>query len=210
MFSEEFNGYKKVEVQNFINRMKASYEAKLMEEKLKVLDAEKKVLDITNERIKLENKEKNIMNTLNIIEKAQQFQEEGSKNIFKLIKGKLEILIQEMEIKFPMLKQDLNFAKELNEFKKILNSLENNQNQINVNNPINSENDSMRILLNRMQEYKKTNSPTAPKELHITTNKPSQTIPDGESGFSFEEALNPTEDLEDIMKAFDFYNDWYV
>lgn len=207
MFSEEFNGYKKVEVQNFINRMKASYEAKLMEEKLKVLDAEKKVLDITNERIKLENKEKNIMNTLNIIEKAQQFQEEGSKNIFKLIKGKLEILIQEMEIKFPMLKQDLNFAKELNEFKKILNSLENNQNQINVNNPINSENDSMRILLNRMQEYKKTNSPTAPKELHITTNKPSQTIPDGESGFSFEEALNPTEDLEDIMKAFDFYND---
>lgn len=207
MFSEEFNGYKKVEVQNFINRMKASYEAKLMEEKLKVLDAEKKVLDITNERIKLENKEKNIMNTLNIIEKAQQFQEEGSKNIFKLIKGKLEILIQEMEIKFPMLKQDLNFAKELNEFKKMLNSLENNQNQINVNNPINSENDSMRILLNRMQEYKKTNSPTAPKELHITTNKPSQTIPDGESGFSFEEALNPTEDLEDIMKAFDFYND---
>ncbi len=207
MFSEEFNGYKKVEVQNFINRMKASYEAKLMEEKLKVLDAEKKVLDITNERIKLENKEKNIMNTLNIIEKAQQFQEEGSKNIFKLIKGKLEILIQEMEIKFPMLKQDLNFAKELNEFKKILNSLENNQIQINVNNPINSENDSMRILLNRMQEYKKTNSPSAPKELHITTNKPSQTIPDGESGFSFEEALNPTEDLEDIMKAFDFYND---
>ncbi len=208
MFSEEFNGYKKVEVQNFINRMKASYEAKLMEEKLKVLDAEKKVLDITNERIKLENKEKNIMNTLNIIEKAQQFQEEGSKNIFNLIKGKLEILIQALEIKFPMLKQDMSFAKELEEFKKILNSLENNQKQINVNNPINSENDSMRILLNRMQEYKKTNSPTAPKELHITTNKPAmQTIPDGESGFSFEEALNPTEDLEDIMKAFDFYNE---
>ena len=207
MFSEEFNGYKKSEVQNFINRMKASYEAKLMEEKLKVLDAEKKVLDITNERIKLENKEKNIMNTLNIIEKAQQFQEEGSKNIYKLIKGKLEILIQELEIKFPQLKKDQTFVRNLNEFKKILNSLENNQKQISVNNPINSENDSMRILLNRMQEYKKSNPATAPKELHITTNKAPQHIPDGESGFSFEEALNPTQNLEDIMKAFDFYNE---
>ena len=28
-----------------------------------------------------------------------------------------------------------------------------------------------------------------------------------ESGFSFQEALNPKEDLEEIMKAFDFYNE---
>jgi hypothetical protein len=28
-----------------------------------------------------------------------------------------------------------------------------------------------------------------------------------ENGFNLKEAVNPTEDLEDIMKSFDFYND---
>ena len=30
--------------------------------------------------------------------------------------------------------------------------------------------------------------------------------PVSDSGFSLEEALNPKEDLEEIMKAFDFFN----
>ena len=60
MFSQEIDGYNKTEVDSFIQRMKASYEAKLMEEKLKALDSEKKVLDLKNERMEIENKERNI------------------------------------------------------------------------------------------------------------------------------------------------------
>ena len=60
----------------------------------------------------------------------------------------------------------------------------------------------MRALLSKMHEYKKVQD--SPKEVRITTNK-EQPKPSDEA-FSFEEALHPTEDLEEIMKAFDFYN----
>ena len=50
-----------------------------------------------------------------------------------------------------------------------------------------------------------------PPSVHISTSPatPAASIPDdvSESGFDFEEALNPTDDLEEIMKAFDFYNE---
>ena len=70
---------------------------------------------------------------------------------------------------------------------------------------------SMQILNPPLDDVK--SKIDAPKEVHIETKKkkdvfvPAQQIPDGDSGFSFEEALNPTEDLEEIMKAFDFYNE---
>ena len=48
MFTLEYNGYNKDEVDKFISDLKANYEKSLMEEKLKVLEAEKKVLDCKN------------------------------------------------------------------------------------------------------------------------------------------------------------------
>lgn len=209
MFSQEINGYKKSEVDSFIQRMKANYEAKLMEEKLKVLDAEKKVLDFKNERFEIENKEKNIMTALNVIEKAKRFQEEGSKNFYKLIMDKLELLVSELNLKFPQLRRDQNFEDLLNEFSGMISSYRDSLDRVtDMTHPINSENDSMRMLLNKMQDYKKGQEP--PKEVHISLAKsqPAQTNDnESESGFNFEEALNPTEDLEEIMKAFDFYNE---
>lgn len=212
MFSHEFDGYKKQEVDNFIESMRAGYEARLMEEKLKVLASEKKVLDLKNERYELENKEKNIMTALNVIEKAKKFQEEGSHKFYRLVMDKLELLIKELELKFPLLQKSPNFADLLNEFKNMVKNYRTTlDTATSITNPIYSDNDSMRLLLNKMQGYKKGHD--APKEVHIQT-KPicspaptTQIIPDeSESGFSFEEALNPTQDLEEIMKAFDFYN----
>lgn len=210
MFSHEFDGYKKREVENFIERMKASYEARLMEEKLKALDSEKRVLDLKNERYEIENKEKNIMTALNVIEKAKKFQEEGSQKFYKLIVDKLELLVKELELKFPELRKDADFDGLLGEF---INMVQNYkvslQKSTSITNPIYSENDSMRLLLNKMHDYKRVQEPV--KEVHIqinTVKKPIsiQEYPESESGFSFEEALNPTEDLNEIMKAFDFYN----
>ncbi len=211
MFSQETDGYKKSEVDSYIQRMKANYEAKLMEEKLKALDSEKKVLDMKNERFELENKEKNIMTALNALEKAKKFQEEGPKNYFKLIMDKLELLLKELSLRFPELRRNEDFTNLMLEFTNIVNDYKVNlEKTSNITQPIYSENDSMRLLLNKMQDYKKIQE--APKEVHIPTNTPKQApktlkdIPVSESGFNFEEALNPTEDLEEIMKAFDFYN----
>lgn len=212
MFSQEFNGYNKNEVDSFIQRMKAGYEAKLMEEKLKALDSEKKVLDLKNTRFELENKEKNIITALNVIEKAKKFQEEGSKNYYKLVMDKLELLVKELMLKFPEFRKNANFQDILDEFNSMLNEYKSKLDKpTNITQPVYSENDSMRMLLNKMQDYRKGQE--TPKEVHIMTIKPDESYQPikeykdtSESGFSLEEALHPTEDLEEIMKAFDFYN----
>lgn len=212
MFQQEQNGYKKSEVDSYIQQVKSSYEAKLIAEKLKVLDAEKKLLDVKNERQAIESKEQNIMNALNVIEKQKRFQEEGSQKIYSLVVSKLEVLISELELKYPQYKREKDYANIIAEFKKVVESFKSAlSNSSSITNPVNSENDSMRALLNKMQEYRKAKN-TPAKEVHISTTPvatPASSIPNdvSESGFDFEEALNPTDDLEEIMKAFDFYNE---
>lgn len=211
MFSLESNGYNKAEVDMYIQRIKASYEAKLMEEKLKALDSEKKALDLKNERFEIENKEKNIMTALNVIEKAKKFQEDGSKTFYKLLIEKLELLLKELNLKFPQLRNDQDLVDILKEFSNMIqNYKEKLDSATDMPYPVFSENDSMRVLLNKMQGYKKNQE--TPKEIHIATTQQKSVaslkdFPKSESGFSFEEALNPTEDLAEIMKAFDFYNE---
>ena len=211
MFQLEEDGYKKSEVDTYIQQMKSSYEAKLMAEKLKVLETEKKLLDVKNERQEIEYKEKNIMNALSVIEKQKRFQEEGSKKIYSLVASKLEILISELELRFPQFMHDKEYVSLLTEFKKVVESFKKETaEKASITNPVNSENDSMRMLLNKMQEYRRVKD--APKEVHLKKESPApaskeETEDDFDSGFNLEEALNPTEDLEEIMKAFDFYNE---
>ena len=45
MFASENNGYSKQEVDSYIAKMKESYEKALMEERIKVLDGERKILE---------------------------------------------------------------------------------------------------------------------------------------------------------------------
>ena len=211
MFSQEMNGYNKEEVDLFIKRMKASYESKLMEEKLKALESERRLLDLKNERSEIENKEKNILNALSVIEKAKKFQEEGSQNLNNLIMDKLELLVKELNLRFPLLMRDQNFEDIMSEFSNMINDYKTNFEKMqDITKPIFSNNDSMRLLLNKMQDYKKQEpvKESLTKEVHIQTSRKSlKDFPVSESGFSFEEALNPTEELSEIMKAFDFYND---
>ena len=316
MFQQEFNGYKKSEVDAFIQSMRANYETKLMAEKFKVLDAEKKLLELSTKKQEIEFKEQNIKN---VIEKQKKYQEEGSMKINSLVLDKLEFIINELEIKFPQHRRDKDYAALIDELEKTISSYKENLEKTKaITHPVNSENDSMRMLLNKMQNYKKNESKieSTPKQETKSSQKPSyddfkfddeeetdedfedevdeeeiddndtyeseddveenddeieetpsyhkssfdyaktqpyskidkplydtkpkfyeyesrearqnktvitpdkkvekkhnftyippQAIPPSESGFSFQEALNPTEDLEEIMKAFDFYND---
>lgn len=216
MFQQEFNGYKKSEVDAFIKSMKNGYEARIMAEKFKVLDAEKKLLELTSKRQEIEFKEQNIMN---VIEKQKKYQEEGSKKIYGLVIDKLELLIDELELKFPEYKRNGQYANIIHELSKtVKTSKASIEKSKEITQPVNSENDSMRMLLNKMQNYKKQETPKEEKKQKDVkpfsdtippqaTYIPPIAIPTGESGFSFEEALNPTQDLEEIMKAFDFYSD---
>ncbi len=204
MFSREINGYNRAEVDAYISRIKSFYESKLMEEKLKTLESEKRVLDMKNERTEIENKEKNILNALSMFEKAKKFQEEGSNNFNSLIMDKLELLVRELNLRFPSLLRDQNFEDIMSEFSSMIQNYRSTLEKMNdITKPIYSNNDSMRLLLSKMQDHKKQGH-----EVHIqTSRKTLQEVPVSESGFSFEEALNPTEDLAEIMKAFDFYNE---
>lgn len=204
MFSQEINGYNKQEVDSFIARMKTGYEAKLMEQKLKVLESERRVLDMQNQRSEIENKEKNIISALDAIEKAKLFQEEAPRNFYGLIMDKLEILVQQLSENFPQLQNNPGFENIVSEFSAIVKSCRENVENSKVSSSNNSNNDSMRLLLLKLKEHKKSQEP--PKEVRIATVKP-QEIPESESGFSFQEALNPTQDLAEIMKAFDFYRE---
>ncbi len=279
-FSEQFNGYNKQEVDAYIERLKASYESKLMDEKLKTLESERRLLNFKNQHAELANKEKSILEALDVLEKAKKFQEEGTRSFYSLVFDKIKLLVHELDMRFPNMRRNNEYNNIIQELYNLISDYKDKFVPENyITNPINSSNDSMRLLLNKMQEYKKEPTKTPP-EVKISTNsvkdttiytnfykrnsfvfKPKekeenasennsvtsntngsastlnnqtnqsvnnntnqnyftqserkilpdenniQKYPKSESGFSFEEALHPKEGLEEIMKAFDFYNE---
>ena len=98
MFSTEFEGYSKNEVDRYISQLKAEYEKTLMEEKLKVLEAERKVLEYKN-------KQKNIMNALESYKKEEA---EGNRNIeilrgeqLRMVYSNLRNFLEELNSRYP-------------------------------------------------------------------------------------------------------------
>lgn len=246
-FKEQFNGYNKQEVDAYIERLKASYESKLMDEKLKTLESERRLLTFKNQHTELAHKEKSILEALDVLEKAKKFQEEGTRSFYSLVFDKLKLLVHELDMRFPNMRRNTEYNKILQELYSLITDYKDKFIPENyINSPINSSNDSMRLLLNKMQEYKAPKKEV--KEVKVNTNnisdttkytnfykrnsfvfKPKETsqnkstnmdkvinerilpnetkFPKSESGFSFEEALHPKVGLEEIMKAFDFYNE---
>lgn len=271
-FSEQFNGYNKQEVDAYIERLKASYESKLMDEKLKTLESERRLLTFKNQHSELAHKEKSILEAIDVLEKAKKFQEEGTRSFYSLVFDKLKLLVHELDMRFPNMRRNTTYNNILEELYSLIADYKEKFVPENyITNPINSSNDSMRLLLNKMQEYRKEPAKT-PTEVKVSSNsvkdtttytnfykrnsfvfkpkaKPEDTqdafndnveninhseqentvsaqkialktppkqifpeeidkkYPKSESGFSFEEALHPKVGLEEIMKAFDFYNE---
>lgn len=247
MFSFEYNGYNKKEVDEYISSLKAEHERTLMEEKLKVLETEKKMLDIKKKNIDVENREKNIMAML---ESFKKLQAEGNRNI-EVLRGEqlrmvyihLQDFLQELNVKYPGILINNSYKKLINDIENILAKTEAKRKEAVATG---TENDPMRILLNKMQEKKIQENP---KEIKIerlervaskVSDTPSQIKPVCEmeldeddlydnlvdkflntrpeeketpkieiqsNGFDIKEAINPKDDLDEIMKAFDFYSD---
>ena len=241
MFSTEYNGYDKSEVDKYIAKLKAEHESKLMEEKLKVLESENKLLDYKKRSYELENKERSIMSAL---DEFKRYQDEGSKNIAALRLEQLNMLHQEFLLvvkELTLQYRDIDKSKSLLKFTEAFNAIVDDmgEDEESLTSKANTGNDSMRMLLNKMQGYKKlqenprevrfarnderrtqirpvTNmkleendsySSLAEKFLNSKPEEPkSKQAQIQSSGFDLKEAINPKDDLEEIMKAFDFFN----
>ncbi len=241
MFSTEINGYNKDEVDKYVANLKASYEKSLMEEKLKVLEAERKVLEYKN-------KQKNIMRVLESFKKEEA---EGNRNIeilrgeqLRMIYQNLQSFLEELNSRYPGIILNSSYKKLVVDIESILNKADARKSEIISTG---TENDPMRILLSKMQDKKQQENPKEIKiervnfdrdktslikpvcEMEMQTDeetgdydnlvdkflntKPTEEKPLNQhklqqtSGFDFMEAVNPHEDLNEIMKAFDFFND---
>ncbi len=236
MFSTEINGYDKDEVDRYISDLKAGYEKLLMEEKLKVLDSEKKVLDYKN-------KQKNIMSVLESFKKEEA---EGNRNLeilrgeqLRMIYKNLLVFLNDLNTKYPGVLINKAYKNLVVDIESILEKLDARKDEMGSQF---SENDPMRILLSRIQD-KKTQEPKEIKIERAQFDRPSMIKPVCESelknsenegeydnlvdkflntkladeptqksltksnGFDLKEAVKPKDDLSEIMKAFDFFND---
>ena len=249
MFSSEINGYKKQEVDQYLSNLKSSHEKALMAEKLKVLEAEKKLLDLKNKSTEIEKREKNI---LSMLESFKRFQAEGNRNIevlrgeqLRMIYLRLQKFLEGLDGQYPGILLNSSYKKLVADIETILAQTDEKRNEI-VS--AGTENDPMRILLSKMQEKRVTQD--QPREIKIERkdfrelksgqdHSPSQikpvcdielnendkydtlvdkflnTEPEEEqpkslkiqsTGFDIKEAINPKDDLSEIMKAFDFYS----
>lgn len=240
MFDIQENGYDKKSVDEYISKLKNE----IMEQKLSILEREQKYLDYKDKSDELENRERNLYKAVKALQDAQRAREEGTKTLYtlkleqiSLLYKKAENLINNIYIRHPEIERDSQ-VKDL--FFDFQNALDNTKSTDGISSvistPISSENDSMRLLLSKMQDYRM--SKDKPKEVKIERNvteaklqiKPIcadsktndvddflSTQPEDNryfkkvnldtSEFNLEEAINPKEDLETIMKAFDFFNE---
>lgn len=167
MFTTEFNGYNRREVDSQLAKMKGSYEAMLMEERLKVLDAEKKVMELRKKEKEFEEREKNIKSMLDSFRKVQA---QGSSNIDILRIEQLKIIylqilefMKELGNKYPGIIANPAYRKLSADVQSILTKSAMKKEQT-----ISTDNDSMRILLSKMQE--KRGSEASVREVRVERN----------------------------------------
>ena len=240
MFDIQENGYDKKSVDEYISKLKNE----IMQQKLSILEREQRYLDYKEKSDELENREKNLYKAVKALQDAQKIREEGTKTLYtlrleqiSLLYKKAENLINNIYMRHPEIEGD-SIVKGL--FLDFQNSLDNTKKGDAFPNvmgtPISSENDSMRILLSKMQDYRMIKD--KPREVRFERNQTETKLqikpvcaeskmtdvddflnaqPDENryfkkveldtSGFNLEEAVNPKDDLETIMKAFDFFNE---
>lgn len=209
MFSGEFNGYNREEVDEYITRLKAE----IMQQKFSLLESEKKRLDEQKQKEEVEAKERNILNAIQVFEDAQKFQEEGSRSMYALkieqitlVYRKFEDVLKKIYLLHPELQDDKELGKIIEELGDVLIKAKGETTVGSFANSVNSDNNAMRMLLNKMQEYRKSGD--SPKEVKIARIS-AKTVPaeqEEQNGFDLKEAVNPKMELSEIMKAFDFFN----
>lgn len=241
MFATQENGYDKKSVDEYISRLKNE----IMEQKLSILEREQKYLDYREKSAELENRERNLYRAVKALQDAQKIREEGTKTLYtlkleqiSLLYKKAENLINNIYLRHPEIERDMQVKTLFMDFQNALDNSKDAEGFSSVlNAPISTENDSMRLLISKMQDYRMMQD-RRPKEVRferaqtetklqikpICAESKTHDVDDflnsqpdenhyfkkvdfDTSEFNLEEAVNPKEDLETIMKAFDFFND---
>ena len=225
MFAFEEQGYKKEEVDAYIAKLKAE----LVEKKLNLLNSEQKVLDLTKKQNEIDNKERNILKAVKALEEANRIQEEGSRNLSSLKNrqslifiDKVNEFIEFLDKNHPELRLEADYSDYI---ESLVDMITKSKQSGNIS--VSSENDSMRLLLSKMEHYRrqkdeiKTVKVERKNMKHIfedsngvdefLSSKPEENqiyknIEIEANGFDLKEAVNPKDDLDEIMKAFDFFN----
>lgn len=213
MFSTETNGYNKKEVKERFNQL---------------------LLEISN--LKNNNNQLNKLNStlLTTLTKTKEI-EANARKVNNLKFQKIQIIFQTLEksvnkllSKYPQISNMSDIQDEFEDFAANLKDiLEDNPKESNssVHSPVRTENDTIRLLLNKMGAYPKIQEQPkqvikrkdSHKETRLGRNFKlptdlNDTAPQEEkeifkrkqnSGFDLREAVNPKIDLDEIMKAFD-------
>ncbi len=210
MFKTQPNGYDCEEVDEYITRLKAE----MLEQKFSLLEAEKRFYELQNKKDEVEAKEKSILKAIQVFEDAQKFQEEGSKNMYALkveqmllVYRKFEDVLKKIYYLHPEIKNERSLESLLSELDDLLEKAKGESQAGILTSPINSNNDSMRVLLGKMQEYRRNGEPAKEVRIARVSAKVQSDAPkQGDGKFDLKEAVNPKMGLEEIMKAFDFFN----
>lgn len=219
MFGFEEHGYNKNEVDEYISKLKAE----LIQKKLSILSSEQKVLDLQQKQNEIDLKEQNLLKVLKAIQQANKVQEESSKNLLTLI-NKKNVLLEEkvkdfidyLKDEYPEIFKDeeISFmSNELNELVKMSKEeknvkLKENESVKNLINKVKKNNIESKIIkvertnLNLFDDAKNVDEFLAKDP---QTDELYKNVAIESTSFDLKEAVNPKEDLDEIMKAFDFF-----
>ena len=234
MFSHQKDGYNQKEVETKINDL---------------------LSELTNLHRAMEEKDKLNIGLANALKKSKEI-EASSQNLYELKIQKMLILYKNLAKSFntlftlyPQIEELDDIKKSFDKFSEAAISTLRIEDNKTINDTVNTENDTIRLLLNKMSAYPATDtqmpkrtanirrkdSRTPPKDaqiskvLHVDENADGYESPadkflesgetennayakmlshegdysPNESGFDLKEAVNPKDDLSEIMKAFD-------
>ena len=267
-FTSSKNGYNKKEVDLYIQDLQNKQNE--LQQKNSKLESELKFFQTQKREMKEKNDSISLALT-SAVEKAKQI-EKSSNNVYKLkiqqitlLYSRWERLLDEILTKYPQIESVENVKDLLANFKESIKStLKDDYKLCSITSPVKTDNDTIRLLLNKLNSYNKTNSPktvkmerkqlskdmqNAQSELsrieekaslikpicnasllntskdedladkfleddslennaysNIITSKVTAIPEVNETGFDLKEAINPKDDLDEIMKAFDFFD----
>ena len=229
MFKIVKKGYDPEQVEDFVAKLKKDYEEHLALQK-------KRIFELKNELEKVSApRDTELVHSLVVaVENAKQI-ESSSKNIYELETKKLGLIYSKMEklvseenlsnVRGTLLKliQDCKLSLQNN-----IDEKTRNLSQTQVDDPIKKLLDKM-MSKDKSQSFETQKeakfaeiklSPIAKQQQSSVQSKPQQKKASDDDqnsaedasiqevpAFDFKEALNPKQDLSEIMKAFDFYND---
>lgn len=227
--------YTQEEVDEVIKSLNAEHEKTLMEERLKLLEAEKKIMAFKQKWEEIEAREKSITSALESFKKQQNEGSRNIELLrgeqLRMIYLNLQAFLLEINKRYPAVMISASYKKIVGDIEAVLAKSDQRKDDILG---IGTENDPMRLLLLKMQDKRSTPKEirvermverpsqikpvcemelkdddkfdnlvdkflnTRPEEPRVNTIQ--------SSGFDLKEAISPTQDLSEIMKAFDFYN----